>query len=507
MDPFNKLPDELRFRLLISLGSLAEAATAAQASRALLHQLRGSKASIIRRYALRDGDLDGDLIQDAVAIIKFPRSDAAVADVDAHLRKWGAKELLDPFQLTTRDIPTMLDVHTLCRQMRLYIGDYLSKATSRYLPRAYRRLPQWSCFSRLVQDVDQFDPTSLGDADRRRILQAFLRYELLCKIYGPVAEAAAGKSDSKHNQEDGYDYDDDYDYDNHYDYDHHHKYGNDLDEDDDDDYNHNRYGWGKGDQPNGYQFHEDYPFRYWDWSILYRYEKREPEDAELQLLPCVREYVLATYGALIADQIQAPVPVAVAGEHPKYENAPSSGSGRFPDYNPDNESEDLYRLGGTGWSDAPVSLMATVGFDLLTTTLASSADDFIKFLVDFNKEVLNKPPLIDATNVYLPISAPSRRRRISWHCNDYIRLHRQRAWALFHDSCQGPQPRIPHVDEYRGVYGPGPVDGLVGWGLEMDDTRNEWIAHGQGAMAYSSLAPKMVPFWERRVAQQFFDVG
>ncbi|RSM18426.1 hypothetical protein CDV31_002751 [Fusarium ambrosium] len=163
------------------------------------------------------------------------------------------------------------------------------------------------------------------------------------------------------------------------------------------------------------------------------------------------------YGALIADQVQAPIPVV--GEYPEYENAPSSGMGRFPDYDPDNESEDLYHLGGTGWSDTAVSLMATVGFDLLTTTLTSSSGDFVRFLVEFNNEVLQRPPLVDATNVYLPISAPSRRRRISWHCNDYIRLHRQRAWALFDDTRQYPQ--IPSVDEYRRVYGPGPVGGFT----------------------------------------------
>ncbi|RSL45853.1 hypothetical protein CEP53_010592 [Fusarium sp. AF-6] len=392
MDPFNKLPTELRFKLLVSLRSLTEVAMAARASPALLQQLRESKASIIRQHALRDGDLDGDLIQDVMAIIKFPRSDATatsvvarnrMADIHDHLCKWGVKELSDPFHPNTRDIPTMLDIHTLCRQMRLYIGDYLSKATSPCLPRAYRRLPPWS------------HPHFSSSPTQMLLLQdAFLRYELLCKIYGPVA----GKPDTQPYQEYDFDYSEDHD------------------------------GWVGGDPPDGYQFDEKNPFRYWDWSILYRYEKREPEDTELQLLPCVREYILAAYGALIADQVQAPIPAV--REYPEYENAPSSGLGRFPDYNPCNESEDLYRLGGTGWSDTTVSLMATVGFDLLTTTLTSSGDDFVRFLVGFNKEVLGRPPLIDATNVYLPISAPSRRRRISWHCNDYIRLHRQQ-WGFY----------------------------------------------------------------------------
>ncbi|WAO85379.1 Hypothetical protein NCS54_00261900 [Fusarium falciforme] len=153
MDPFRKSPQDLRFNLLVSLDSLAEVVVAAQASRALLEQFRESRASIVHRHVLRDGDLNGDILQDALAILKFPRPDATattvdaqqrVAAIDGHLRKWGAKEVSDPFHPDTRDIPTMLHLHNLCRQMWLYIGDYLSKATSRYLPRAYRRLPPWS---------------------------------------------------------------------------------------------------------------------------------------------------------------------------------------------------------------------------------------------------------------------------------------------------------------------------------------------------------------------------
>ncbi|KAI8686978.1 hypothetical protein NCS56_00270000 [Fusarium sp. Ph1] len=197
------------------------------------------------------------------------------------------------------------------------------------------------------------------------------------------------------------------------------------------------------------------------------------------------------YGALIADQVRAPVPVA--GEYQEYENAPSNGMGRFPDCSPDNESEDLHHLGDPGWSDRVVSLMATAGFDLLTTTLTSSSDEFVRFLVNFNKEVLQRPPRIDATNINPPLSPNNFRRRwISWHCNAYIRLNRQRAWPLFSDAHQYSQ--IPSVDEYRRIYGPGPRG--TGWGLKADRTKNELIAHGQGTMAYSSLIPKLVPFWE-----------
>lgn len=338
--------------------------------------------------------------------------------------------------------------------MWLYIEDYLSKATSRYLPWAYRRLPSWShpdfCCNPgqvlLQQDVNQFDVASLGYSDRRKILQAFLRYELLCKIYGPIA----GKSDTQ--------------------------LGREVDRG-------RRFG---RDPFDGYMLDQRDPFLYWDWYILYMYERRVPGETELQLLPCVREYVLAMYGALISDQVRAWLPVP--GEHPEYVNA------EFPDRSPSNEPADFQRIGGPTWSDRVVSLMATTGFDLLTTTLSFSSGEFFTFLVMFNQEIHQRPPLYDVTNVYLPITTPSRRRRISWHCNDYIRLNRQRAWPLFGGPHQ--YPRIPSVDEYERVYGPAHMANLVGWGLQADRTRNELIAHGQGRMAYSSLISKLVPFWE-----------
>ncbi|KAI8723592.1 hypothetical protein NCS52_00215100 [Fusarium sp. LHS14.1] len=468
MDPFRKLPQDLRLMLLVSLDSLEEVDIAAQASPALLQQLQVSRGSIIRQYVLRDGDLIGDVLQDALAIIKFPRPDATAANVDAqqrlaaihgHLCKWGDKEFPDPFHPSTRDIPTMLDLHTLCRKMWLYIEDYLSKATSYYLPRAYRRLPPWShhhfsCNPSqiwLQKYVRQFDTASLGRADRRKILQAFLRYELLCKTYGPVA----GKTDTQGES---------------------HRTGR--------------------DPFDGFLLDQSDPFLYWNWYILYMYERRLPGEIELQLLPCVREYVLAMYGAIIANQIGAPIPVP--GERPHYENAPLRGVRNFPDRSPSNEPRGFHHIGSPAWSNVPVSLMATVGFDLLTTTLTSNNDKFFNFLFKFNMDIRQRPPLVDKTNVNLPITTRSRRAQTSWYCNDYLRLNRQRAWPLF---CNTPKyPQIPSLDEYERVYGPGqgpgPIEGLIGWGLGVDRSRTELIAHGQGRMAYSSLIPMLKPFWE-----------
>lgn len=466
MDPFQKLPSEVRLNLLLSASSLQQAVNFTHASPALFRQRDESKIQLVHQYI--EEYLDHGLIQDALAVIMFPKAAHEVSErervamVEAHLHKWGAKDLSDPTQLVSFDVVRLLQLESICRRLKLYIDDYLSKATHPYLPRACRWLPRWSHQDFLHEptqdrsklasssELRPFDLGSLTRSQRRRLFQAFLRYELLCKIYGPVGGVLKPKELS---------------------------------------HDHGRY---EKNEHDGYIFDQRDPFRYWDWRVLYRYEQREPEQSELQLLPCVREYILALYGALIADQVQVEVPIME--DNFEFENAPFSNMGGFPDYDPDSPWEELHHLGGTGWSDQIVSLMATAGFDLLTSTLTSSSASFRNFLCSFNNEVLRSPPFTDVTNVNLPISAPSRWRRIGWHCNDFIRLYRQRAWALW-DGDEG-RPRLPSVDEYAELYGPGPVDGLVGWGLESDDTRNERICHGKGVRMYPSLLGRMVPFWK-----------
>ncbi|KAF4469634.1 vacuolar membrane-associated iml-1 [Fusarium albosuccineum] len=434
MDPFRKLNSHMRLEILSTVDSLAEAAKFAHASPALLQEFEESRIPIARHFIMKH--LDNDTLQDALAIIEFPEMGAEASDkedrvavVDAHLRKWGTKEFPSLSELATRHPGKVFDLHFLCHRLSRYIEDYLSKASSQYLPRAYRRLPAWSHahFSRnyiqrnLARGVNSFDLNSLRRDERRKIFRAFLRYELLCKVYGPV--------------------------------------GGELDTTDEYDYRDKLF---LADEEESYDctFDEDDPFRYWDWSLLYKYEEKEANEAELHLLGCVREYVLMMYGALIADQVRASVPIA--GEYAEYENAPSSGVGRFPDHDPCNQSEDLYHLGGTGWSDTAVSLMASAGFDLLTTTLRLSGTEFL---------------LHSEGGVSRGIATTTSDSIVS------VRGH------CFDDNYSFP--RLPTVDEYRAIYGPGPVQGLVGWGLEMDDTRNELVAHGQGLIAYPSLLTKM----------------
>lgn len=210
MDPFSLLPPELRLIILTSMHTYEEAVSATRASPALLHVFRATEGAVIKGYVKYN--LPASLLQDALAIIHFPRSQASpeerVALVDAHLQNWGAKKLPDPCAHHTLDISTMLELNGLCRKLWLYIKDYLSKATSPYLFQAYRFLPNWS-HDRLLgnpvqqqlgatKDLHAFDMESLSSTQRRQILQAFLRYEVICKIYGPVA-SEPGLADSAPN--------------------------------------------------------------------------------------------------------------------------------------------------------------------------------------------------------------------------------------------------------------------------------------------------------------------
>ncbi|KAK5992494.1 hypothetical protein PT974_05901 [Cladobotryum mycophilum] len=464
MDRFQNLSPELSLKILLSCRDFSEAIAFSHASPALYSQLQGSRSKII--WHCFYNDLGEDVIQDALAIVLFPvvnhdevTKEERTAMLQSHLTRWGRKGFRLVAESYRRGFSIVLQVENLIRHLWLYAKDYLAKATSQHLPRAYRKLPSWShrdfCQTTtqvsLEREVDHFDIESLSKKKQRLILQAFLRYHLLCKIYGPVG----GKLRVVPTEE----------------------FCN--------------YDSVVETEYNGYRFDPRDPFRYWDWSLLYRYEDREPETREIQLLPCVREYVLGLYGATIADQVGAGIPTA--GTHPEFENAPKNGEGRFQDYDPYSGWERLHHLGGTGWSDGVISLLASSGLDLLTSILRSPVTDFRDFIVIYNQEILRSPPLVDATNVWLPLSAPSRRRRMRWHCNDFVRLHRQRAWALWDDDAR--HPKLPSEDEYRDIYGPGPVGGLVGWGLENDDTRNEFISHGQGVIAYPSLLAKK-PFWK-----------
>ncbi|RMJ17830.1 hypothetical protein CDV36_002507 [Fusarium kuroshium] len=188
-DIFTSLPPELRLGILLHLNSRSRIAPLLKASPCMLAQYQESKI-LIRRGFIKAELADG-LLQDALAVVLFPQQDGPIPkadrkEVQRHVERWSQGQLPDPFHL--KDYPTIESLDRLYHRLSTYIEDYITKATSKYPPRAYLCLPDLSSKrgrllfrnKQIGQNVIKID--YLTDAERRRLLQAFLRYEFLCKV-------------------------------------------------------------------------------------------------------------------------------------------------------------------------------------------------------------------------------------------------------------------------------------------------------------------------------------
>jgi hypothetical protein len=87
------------------------------------------------------------------------------------------------------DSPQLEDlrlIHRILSRIVAFIEDYISKATSDYPPRAYLGVPDLETgnisFMGNLLETRILRFTSLTRSERYRLLRAFVRYELLCKI-------------------------------------------------------------------------------------------------------------------------------------------------------------------------------------------------------------------------------------------------------------------------------------------------------------------------------------
>lgn len=197
MDCFESLPNELQLEIFKRLNNSAEAKSLAYASPTMYRQFRYS-ANYLKKHLVTK-DLCGDLLQDALAVILFPTRDPQAPGTELewkqirhfHLMSWGAKELPNPLR---EDNPEMINIlSSLTKRLLLFMEDYLVKATSPRMSRAYLRIPQWAHpslrlglhFDRASRSCNSVRLWSLTPEEFKRLMQAFLRYELLCKIYRP----------------------------------------------------------------------------------------------------------------------------------------------------------------------------------------------------------------------------------------------------------------------------------------------------------------------------------
>ncbi|KAF5663334.1 hypothetical protein FDENT_13162 [Fusarium denticulatum] len=164
MDPFNKLPIEMRLEILLSIRTKEPMAALIRASPALFRLYRSVKAKILRNLVA--ADLDDELVQHAVAVVQFPNR---LQFRKAHLAAWNERQQPNPLQG--------------------HYPEIFEKATSRSPPREYLCVPNIRASAadghsvfRGQRITASFRTDILTDTERKRFLQAFLLFELNCKV-------------------------------------------------------------------------------------------------------------------------------------------------------------------------------------------------------------------------------------------------------------------------------------------------------------------------------------
>ncbi|EEU33785.1 uncharacterized protein NECHADRAFT_89123 [Fusarium vanettenii 77-13-4] len=102
---------------------------------------------------------------------------------------WTAKAFPDPFAGSSYGHDTLSKLHCIFSRIILFIEDYVSKATDPYPPRAYLALPNISGGDRLFKGktvgIKPVSFSSLMASEKRRFVGAFLKHEMICKVYNP----------------------------------------------------------------------------------------------------------------------------------------------------------------------------------------------------------------------------------------------------------------------------------------------------------------------------------
>lgn len=106
-------------------------------------------------------------------------------------------------------------------------------------------------------------------------------------------------------------------------------------------------------------------------------------------------------------------------------------------------------------------------------------------------------PCLDATNIDARLNEYVAHDRMSFSPNDYVRLRRQRAWALFLDR-RPRGPGVPTLDAFETMFGSGSWTSMAdSSGIYSDPLRDEFIAHGKGVMTYDVVRGALrKPFWQ-----------
>ncbi|KAF5647253.1 hypothetical protein F52700_1555 [Fusarium sp. NRRL 52700] len=136
-------------------------------------------------------DFDAEMLQDAMAILKLQNITALskqgqgfLKDISMVMDKWATQELADTLSVL-EDQPTVDGIYRLHQILLSLIKDYLAKATSDFLPRAYRGLPVVDSdltYTEHPRREGGFGLELLDKSGRKLLFWAFLRHELMSKV-------------------------------------------------------------------------------------------------------------------------------------------------------------------------------------------------------------------------------------------------------------------------------------------------------------------------------------
>ncbi|KAM0548791.1 hypothetical protein ACHAPJ_009788 [Fusarium lateritium] len=200
MDFFSKLPLLVQSTIFTHLNS----------ERCILQLIRASPVMLahyveyrptITRYRLTQIlalDHDGIILQDALAVIQLPAvkmgsqpnlNPFTLPPVLRTIRSWEAQEFRDPLLQSDQD--NIARLYRFFSRLITFIEDYLAKALDPFPARAYLTLPDLASvvpqmlFKGRKVDIKPVAFGAMRNAERFRLLKAFVRYELLCKVHHP----------------------------------------------------------------------------------------------------------------------------------------------------------------------------------------------------------------------------------------------------------------------------------------------------------------------------------
>ncbi|KAF5005107.1 hypothetical protein FDECE_8427 [Fusarium decemcellulare] len=198
MDSFSNLPSLVLTNIIIHIESEKDILQLIQASPVVLAQYVRYRRTIMRHRLnnILAIDSDGTVLQDAQAIIHFPPVNesasmprSSVRAMFQTLNLWSDKAFANP--LTQSDHGDVTKLYRFFCRLIKFIEDYLAKALDSFPSRAYLALPDLTSvvptmhFKGRAVDVKPVPFGTMKGPEKCRLLRAFVRYELLCKVYHP----------------------------------------------------------------------------------------------------------------------------------------------------------------------------------------------------------------------------------------------------------------------------------------------------------------------------------